>query len=56
MVSNGTKQFSREGKIPAVIINYDFYEPQQQPSWYNNSKGAVMALIFGGRQQFSNWI
>lgn len=56
MVSEGAKQFSIEGKKPAVIISYEFYEPQQQPSWRNNSKGAVIALIFGRRQQFCNWI
>lgn len=56
MVSQGTKQFSRQGKKPAVIISYEFYELQQQPSCHNNSKGAVIALIFGGSQQFSNWI
>lgn len=45
MVPASTMQASKALRQPTALLNYDTYEPYQQPMWHSNLMGAVVVHI-----------
>lgn len=43
MAPEGTMQASKAGKQSPILLNYDAYEPPQQPPLHDNPKDAAVA-------------